>query len=204
MVVCDNYSVADMHYCSCFVFALSEGVVVDGSFTSGFPTLDALRGNGSLLDRFSTHDGEWRSVPGVSVSEECSTESVMITRVSFIALPGVGNKDTKLVFTHLANGSMIYTIPLNTRSVNQSFGKFGYEVDQINFELVANSILWTLQPNTTDSALRMLYQMGDEKLNISRSSRLEEEPDSAGNETTYDYPLLAIETGIIIKVSDNG
>ncbi|CAI7999046.1 hypothetical protein GBAR_LOCUS2599 [Geodia barretti] len=77
----------------------------DGSsLTSGFPTLEELIRNGSLLERYSTHDGEMRSVPGVSVRSNCSgPNSPRISKITFIALPrlepggGVTDMATQIV-----------------------------------------------------------------------------------------------------------
>ena len=171
---------------------------VGSSFTSGipdhFPTLDALRGYGSLLDRFSTHDGEWRSVPGVSVLEECSTDSVMITRVTFIALPGVGNSAIELSISVTPESAQ----SISFGGASQSFGEYGYDLvlePAVVITMNSANMFWINQPHYEESGLRLLHQGGDEILNISWRW-LEENPQDIRNDTDYDYPLLAIETGI--------
>ena len=82
------------------------------------------------------------------------------------------------------------TIILN--QTNQNFGEFGYEqILSQPFQLMALDSLLISQP--LDSGLRLLYQVGDDMLNISWSSELESHQ-HIYYETTYDYPLLAIET----------
>ena len=140
------------------------------------------------MDRFSIYDGELRSVP-VTFSEECfNTGTVMITKIRFIALPGVGDNDIELVISRSLGSNL--SISLNEAS--QSFGDFGYEQVLFQpFELLAMDSLWIDQPK---SGLRLLYQVGDDMLNISWSSEIENHG-YIYNETVYDYPLLAIETG---------
>ena len=56
------------------------GVYVGGTFTSGFPSLDEIQGNGSLLSDgvYSTHDGEIRSVP---VRSNCTNVTMTFTDI---------------------------------------------------------------------------------------------------------------------------
>ena len=162
-----------------------------GSFTSGFPTLDEIRGNGSLLNKYSTHDGELRSVP--RVMSTCSTGQRQLTKIAFIALPGVGNKSIALF---LNNGNT--TIHVELSGAIESFGEFGYElelpeVDRIPFN--NGDTLWIEHPHYNDSSLRLLHQVGYETINICWRL-LEDGPDEIICEDDYDYPLLAIETSM--------
>ena len=142
-------------------------------------------GNASLLDRFTTHDGEWRSVPTISIQNETGT----ITKISIIALPGVGTEHIELVIKSPdANKEGL------TLNATETFGGFGYEMvlePPINLSDIAS--VWIKHPSYEDSGMRLLHQVGDERLNISWCwNRMNE---NVHNEIAYDYPLLAIETG---------
>ena len=161
-----------------------------GSFTSGFPTLDEIRGNGSLLNKYSTHDGELRSVP--RVRSTCSTGH--LTKVAFIALPGVGNDNIVLLF----NRSNNIAVTVELSGATQSFGEFGYELelpedDRIPFN--SGDTLWIEHPHYNDSRLRLLHQVEYETINICWRL-LEDGPEDIICEDDYDYPLLAIETSM--------
>ena len=113
----------------------------------------------------------------------------MITKIIFIALPGVGNNDIELIIRR----SLGYDMPIILNQANQNFGEFGYEQTLSQpFDLMAMDSFMISQP--LDSGLRLLYQVGDDMLNISWSSELESHQ-YIYYERTYDYPLLAIETG---------
>ena len=85
----------------------------------------------------------------------------MITKIRFIALPGVGDNDIELVISRSLGSNL--SISLNEAS--QSFGDFGYEQVLVRpFELLAMDSFWIHQPK---SSLRLLYQVGDDMLNIS-------------------------------------
>ena len=168
--------------------------------TSGFPSLDDIKGNASLLDKYTTYDGEMRSIPtlSVSASQECSTQNVTITRIIFIALPRAGSEDvdkyTELIIT-TTSGSR-HSISLNV--ANLSFGHFGYELHVEPSEMLNLSdieMFWISQPYYKDSSLRLLHQMGDKMFDITWWWWVDDS-DNHYNDTTYDYPLLAIETGM--------
>ena len=179
----------------CYTFC-----VIAGSLTSGFPSLDDIKGNASLLDKYTTYDGEMRSIPTlrVSASQECSTQNVTITRIIFIALPRAGNEDTELIITTTSGSN--HTISLN--EANPSFGYFGYELHVEPSEMLNLSdieMFWISQPYYKDSSLRLLHQVGDNMFNI--RWRWVDNSDDRHSETTYDYPLLAIETGMECKAA---
>ena len=166
--------------CACVVRVGSS------SLTRGFPSLEELRGNASLLERYSTHDGERRSVPGVRST--CSTGNRRLSKVTFIALPGVGQAHIVL-----SVGAAV----LNMSGATKTFGEFGYELTvptNINIMLDEGNIsLWIQHPPYEVSSMRLLHQVGDEARNICWRTR----DDGSDNcEDDYDYPLLAIETGM--------
>ena len=144
-----------------------------------------MRGNASLLDRFTTHDGEWRSVP-ISVNKMCSGE-FGVTKITFIALPGDGNENITLSL----NGSVL-------NGTNNAFGEFGYEMVLEPFNLSGADSFWIRlgirHPHHNDSGLRLLHKVGDEMLNITWRW-LDEDSEDDHSETAYDYPLLAFDTG---------
>ena len=166
-------------------------ITTGGTFTSGFPSLDEIRGNGSLLSDgvYSTHDGEIRSVPSVEFT--CSGR---ITKFTFIALPGVGNLHTEFVV--LGPGSSEQHI--STEEATQSFGEFGYE---LSVPVTGPGIMQFQDGDTllidhywyVDSSLRILHQVGDEELDI--FWRWRSEGSMIYRVTDYDYPLVAIEAG---------
>ena len=163
-----------------------------GSFTSGFPTLDEIQSKGSLLNKYSTHDGELRSVP--AVRSTCSTVQRTINKIAFIALPGFGNEGIDFIF-HTPNGN----IEISTSGAIQRFGKFGYELDipEENREPF-NSVdtFWIRHPHFHGSKLRLLHQVGHDMIDICWRW-LEDGPEDINCADDYDYPLLAIETGIL-------
>ena len=123
----------------------------------------------------------------------CSTGQRHLTKVAFIALPGVRNDSSILVFNGSNNA---YGLELS--GATQSFGEFGYElelpeVDRIPFN--SGDTLWIAHPYYSDSSLRLLHQVGYETINICWRL-LEDGPDEIICEDDYDYPLLAIETSM--------
>ena len=172
-------------------------VLIGGSGTSGFPSLNEIRRYGTLLNQYSTHDGEFRSVPGVY--SNCSMGSGRITKITFIALPGVGGESTVLHFNRETPPGGTRTISLS--GATQSFGGgFGYELDLSapNASMPFNSgdSLWIRHPYHDDSSLRLLHQVGYDEHNICWRELDEDHILSCGID--YDYPLLASETGVYI------
>ena len=109
----------------------------------------------------------------------------MITKIIFIALPGVGDNDIELVIRR----SIEYDMPIILKQSYQNFGEFGYEqILSQPFELMEMDSLLISQP--LNSGLRLLYQVRE------RISELESH-EYIYNESSYDYPLLAIETGTV-------
>ena len=170
--------------CACVVRVGSS------SLTRGFPSLEELRGNASLLERHSTHDGERRSVPGVRST--CSTGNRRLSKVTFIALPGDGESHIVLLVDDVDGAAV-----LNMSGATKTFGAFGYELTvptNINIMLDEGNILLRIQhPPYEVSSMRLLHQVGDEARNICWRTR-DDGPDNCEND--YDYPLLAIETGM--------
>ena len=163
---------------------------VGGTFTSGFPTLDEIRGNGSLLNDgvYSTHDGEIRSVPDVQF-----TCNGTISKFTFIALPGVGIQNTVLAI--LRQDNIIRNF--NTAGATLSFGDFGYSEqsppNDVQFQ--TGDTLQIDHQLYASSRLRILHQVGDDMLDICWRWR-NEGPSDTRCELDYDYPLLAVETSI--------
>jgi hypothetical protein len=164
----------------------------DGSsLTSGFPSLEELIRNGSLLERYSTHDGEERSVPGVSVRSNCSgppgPPGPSISKITFIALPRLqpsGTASLTLRVMRHPGGPQDIVIDQETAR----FGEFGYELTVSETPPITfnnGDMLWI---GHGGSGLRLLHQVGDEVRNICLG------PESEICEPDYDYPLLAIET----------
>ena len=173
-------------------------VLIGGLFTSGFPSLDEIRRYGTLLNQYSTHDGEFRSVPGVY--SNCSMGSGRITKITFIALPGVGEDSTVLQFNREAPTGGTRTISLS--GATQSFGDgFGYVLDlsapNASMPFNSGNSLWIRHPYHDDSSLRLLHQVGYDEHNICWRE-LDEDVDDISCGIDYDYPLLAIETGVYI------
>ena len=125
----------------------------------------------------------------------CSTGQRQLTKVAFIALPGVGNDNIIVLFLNRSNNGPGY---VELSGATQSFGEFGYELelsadDRIPFN--TGDTLWIAHPHYNDSSLRLLHQVGYETINICWRL-LEDSPDEIICEDDYDYPLLAIETSI--------
>ena len=165
-------------------------VCIGSSLTRGFPSLEELIRNGSLLERYSTHDGEMRSVPGVRWN--CSGSGGQISKITFIALPGVGIERPTLRIVRGPNDSQDIEISGET----QTFGEFGFEVT-VNTNIMFNDgdMLLIRHPPYEDSSLRLLHQVGDVARDVCIGP-----PDLQNCQTDYDYPLLAIETGKCGKV----
>ena len=162
-----------------------------GSLTSGFPSLEELRRNGSLLERYSTHDGEMRSVP--AARSTCS--GVRVTKIAFIALPGNGNGKTLL----LVNGeNEVGKVEIVLTSASQTFGELGYELSLptgVNVYFNEGDTLWIRHPPHQESGVRLLYQeVGHEARRACWSTAEPAGPENCQHD--YDIPLLAIETGI--------
>ena len=160
------------------------------SLTSGFPSLEELIRYGSLLERYSTHDGEERAVPGIR--SICSGPgNRRISKITFIALPGAGVERPLL-------GIMKNQAQENIQIIGetQGFGEYGYEMTvPMSNNIVFNDgdMLLIQHPLYDSSGLRLLHQVGDEARNICWSIGSV----SAVCEPQYDYPLLAIDTGIL-------
>ena len=179
-------------------------MLLGSSLTSGFPTLEELIRNGSLLERYSTHDGEMRSVPGVSVRSNCSApNSPRISKITFIALPRLEPSGTdSLTLRVMRDG------PGDARDIvidqeTASFGEFGYELTVSETPPIMfnnGDMLWIRHGG---SGLRLLHQVGDEARDICR--RFEPNPPNSNEicEPDYDYPLLAIETGTHICIESH-
>ena len=168
--------------------------IVGSSPTRGFPNLEEVQGNGSLLSKYSTHDGELRSVP--SGQSNCSTGQGSITEIAFIALPGVGYDSIELVIN--SSNSVVSTV--NLSGAIQSFGTFGYELvlpeaNRIAFN--SGDVLWLYLPYHNESRLRLLYQTVPVPLNTCWRY-IEEVSGDIKCGDYHDYPLLAFETGNII------
>ena len=173
-------------------------VFAGGSGTSGFPSLNETRRYGTLLNQYSTHDGELRSVPGVQ--SNCSMGLGRITKITFIALPGVGGDSAVLHYNREVSTGGTRTISLS--GATQSFGGgFGYELDlsapSASMPFNSGDSLWIRHPDHDDSSLRLLHQVGYDERNICWRE-LDEDADDIRCGIDYDYPLLAIETGIVI------
>ena len=161
-------------------------VCIGSSLTRGFPSLEELIRNGSLLERYSTHDGETRSVPGVMWN--CSGPGgSRISKITFIALSGVRMERPSLRIVRNAGDHQDIEISGDT----QTFGEFGHEIT-MNTNVVFNDgdMLMIRHPPYEDSDLRLLHQVGDVARNICIGP-----PSPENCQTDYDYPLLAIETG---------
>ena len=180
-------------FCAVHVAMRGSLHVVGGSLTSGFPSLEELRANGSLVDRYSTHDGERRSVPGFR-----TTCSGRISRIAIIALPGNGTERPMLRFVrYMGAGNHSHEHKISLGGTLKKFGTFGYEISHNPPMMMGpmfhdGDMLEIRHPPYEDSDLRLLHQVGTDARNICWSI----EPDGSENcQSDYDYPLLAIETG---------
>ena len=170
-------------------------MLLGSSLTSGFPSLEELIRTGSLLERYSTHDGELRAVPGVSVSvrSNCSGPNrPLISKITFIALPRLQPSGTESLTLRVMRAGPDGPQDIVIDQETASFGEFGYELTvsetpQIMFD---NGDVLLIRHG--GSGLRLLHQVGDEARNICWSIG----SDSEICEPDYDYPLLALETGI--------
>ena len=148
--------------------------------TRGFPSLEELIRNSSLLERYSTHDGELRTVPGIRGN--CPATNGRITKITLVALPGVGVNRPSLRFKSdfEINGEI------------QNLGEFLYEIStNITVNDLSDNLLLIMHPPYEDSGLRLLHQVGDVKRDIWWATV----PGTVNYKPDYDYPLLAIETG---------
>ena len=171
-----------------FKLSVTSLSVVGGTFTSGFPSLDDIRGNGSLLNDgvYSTHDGEIRSVPGIQFT--CSGR---ITKISFIALPGVGIMNSVFI---IATEDGFVRNSIGFSGANLSFGTFGYELSGLDTQFQNGDTLQIQHEAYERSRLRILHQVGDKELNICWRWLGINSNNICGPD--YDYPLLAVETGM--------
>ena len=162
------------------------------SLTRGFPSLEELRRYGSLLERYSTHDGETRSVP--RARSNC-TSGNRINKVTFIALPGTGMDGVTLRVGPLnRGGGGQNTIDLT--GAMKRFGEFGYEFvvpQNTNVMFDDEDVLTIQHPPLRLSGLRLLHQVGHKAMEICWNITESSEGQECGFD--YDYPLLAIETG---------
>ena len=165
-------------------------VCIGSSLTRGFPSLEELIRNGSLLERYSTHDGELRSVPGVRGN--CSGPGGgRISKITFIALPGVGMERPSLRRVRNSGTSSQSQDNIEISGGTQTFGEFGHEITMsTNVTINDGDVLMIRHPPYEDSGLRLLHQVGDVARNICIGP-----PSPDACQTDYDYPLLAIETG---------
>ena len=168
-----------------YTFKPTSLSVVGGIFTSGFPSLVEVRGNGSLLNDgvYSTHDGEIRSVPGIQFI--CSGR---ITKISFIALPGVGISNS--IFMIITGGGLVRD-SIGISGAILSFGTFGYELSGLDTQFQNGDTLQIRYKVYERSRLRILHQVGDKELSSCLGL-----PDNDNCGPDYDYPLLAVETGM--------
>ena len=139
-------------------------------------------------------------MPGVH--SNCSMGSGRITKITFIALPGVGGDSTVLQFNREASTGGTRTISLS--GATQNFGNgFGYELDlsapSASMPFNSGDSLWIRHPDHDDSSLRLLHQVGYDEHNICWRE-LYEDADDIRCGIDYDYPLLAIETGVTCKI----
>ena len=175
-----------------FCMLIHMATSIGSSLTRGFPSLEELIRNGSLLERYSTHDGEMRSVPGVRWN--CSEpDGGRISKITFIALPGVGMNRPSLRIVRHPGGDQ----DIDISGGMEKFGEFGYEVTPMNANVMFNDgdMLMIRHPPYEDSGLRLLHQVDDVARNICIGP-----PGPENCQPDYDYPLLAIETGIQYSV----
>ena len=121
----------------------------------------------------------------------CSTGQRQLTKIAFIALPGVGNDNIVLLLNN--------SLHVELSGATQSFGEFGYElelpdIDRIPFN--SGDTLWIEHPHYNDSSLRLLHQVGYETINNICWRLLRDSSENIVCEDDYDYPLLAIETSM--------
>ena len=164
------------------------------SFTTGFPSLDELRRNGSLLEQYTTYHGEMRTVFGIRPT--CSGTGGRISKITFIALPGQGMENTVLLVN---DANEVRKVEFVLNDAMQTFGQLGFELNipSITYAyLNERDTLWIRYPSYEESSLRLLHQVGDVARNVCWLT----EPSLENCEPHYDSPLLAIETGIIIYV----
>ena len=128
-----------------------------------------------------------RSVPGVRWN--CSEPGGgQISKITFIALPGAGMERPSLrIVRHPGDHQDI-----DISGDNQTLGEFGHEMT-VNTDVMFNDgdMLMIKHPPYERSGLRLLHQVGDVARNICIGP-----PDLQNCQTDYDYPLLAIETGV--------
>ena len=121
----------------------------------------------------------------------CSTGQTHLTKVAFIALPGVGHHGSILLFNNA------YGLELS--GATQRFGEFGYELElPENYRIPFNNgdTLWIEHPHYSDSSLRLLHQVGYGTINNICWRLLRDSSENIVCEDDYDYPLLAIETSM--------
>ena len=151
--------------------------------TRGFPSLEELIRNGSLLERYSINDEDLKLVSGVRFT--CSEADYRIKRITYVALPGDGMTNISLVFQTTRPPIIGVTELVITDDVTP-FSEFGH-ILELNSILSFNegTLLFIRHHPFEEGHSRLVYQR---EMAIC-SSESQSCPDER------DYPLLAIETG---------
>ena len=114
-----------------------------------------------------------------------------ITKISFIALPGVGISNSTVMIT--TGGGLVRNF-IGISGAILSFGTFGYELSGLDTQFQNGDTLQIRHEVYERSHIRILHQVGDKELDI--CWMLLEISGNFNCGPDYDYPLLAVETGI--------
>ena len=163
--------------------------------TSGFPSLEDVRGNGSLLGNdvvYGTHDVEFRHFYNLTFN--CTGR---VTKFTFIALPVDGRFDMNVQINR--GSTNVQQSKLRIPDMSPTFGLFGYSYE------VPSASVTNFQPGDTfqirhDKSFlshhRLLYKSGVSQQYVCWWWTIYTYP--ARCEWVDDYPLMAIETGSYI------
>ena len=122
-------------------------------------------------------------MPGIQFT--CSGR---ITKISFIALPGVGINNSIFMIT---TGGGLVRDSIGISGAILSFGTFGYEISGLDTQIQNGDTLQIRYKVYERSRLRILHQVGDKELSSCLGL-----PDNDNCGPDHDYPLLAVETGM--------
>ena len=163
---------------------------------NGFPSLDEIRGNGSLLVDTTTHTNELGQVLFPDINFTCNGT---LTKLTFVALRGsVGSVDSILnLYMESSTVENIYTGQrmhrFNATTATPIPGTAtGYELQIENggVHFMAGHVLGIRQ--ASNSKYHFLYQLGEE---ITVCRRVYSNQFFCTPESGFGHPLVAVEAG---------
>ena len=172
-----------------------SNITAGGAFTSGFPSLDEIRGNGSLLVDTTTHTDESSQLLFPGINFTCNGT---LTKLTFVALRGdVRSVDSILnLFMKSHTGENEYTAGrkynFNATIATPIPNTTGYELQFENgVPFKAGHVLGIRQ--ASNSKYHFLYQLGED-ITVCRRVDFSNEF-SCRPESEFGHPLVAVEAG---------